>query len=732
MSWRRNLALSLAACGMASGGLVAAQGLAHAKQGGVVVLRFMLGYFDGAGRFVPTAGRGSTNVDRNAIAMFTFSGPIDMGGNTRASLPLTLDEQAILAAQQAADPDFDPALNGYEPGVIPRKKSTDRAAFYVATGSVNARSVSIAAPQIGGTDAAAPGQFFKVVNGSRANVVQGKLLFNPRYVVATFNQPSQIDYNPLGLDAQTTYNVKIDGGTNPTDLFDLLKNVDGAPMATAFSTTFTTTSRYVQDYTRPQVRLTSPTDGTSNVQSDADIELQFSEPMDIASFVPPRFQGDDQWTVIARYSQNPVLNGTLQGTNLLLQVRVKPQTGGNVIQLRPLQGFGVGPYEIEVIVRNGVTDLSGNNIIRQLQFAFKTVANPTADIGGQVLENFSNNNYQDPTFGTPSGNNPTNDDTVANWNGVPQLGQTGFLTGVVGSATFVAASNGPTSVAGAVNLWGSNPLHFQNLYRAADVGGRPRTITGFAWRFGQSSGLTYAQTVVLMGHANDLIMTGGFPGAPSSGPGPQSSYYRDTPIVCVPATIYTQINGNSPPQTTVIPYIPGPKFATNFNSDGFHDVILDISHNGNGTIAPLNVEDRWRCDTKYAIQANTYFNGGTGVIPTGSNTWYFDTQFTYLAPGAEAESLFYDTTRDDNRMLPPFLVPTTQPQGTQVIFTWAGAKADVATPTKPDLSTLTPWVTDLRQLSNYRYIKFHVNLLNNLKTKVAPTLDSVLMPYVHK
>jgi hypothetical protein len=25
-----------------------------------------------------------------------------------------------------------------------------------------------------------------------------------------------------------------------------------------------------------------------------------------------------------------------------------------------------------------------------------------------------------------------------------------------------------------------------------------------------------------------------------------------------------------------------------------------------------------------------------------------------------------------------------------------------------------------------------VNLLNNLKSKVAPTLDSLLMPYVHK
>jgi hypothetical protein len=255
------------------------------------------------------------------------------------------------------------------------------------------------------------------------------------------------------------------------------------------------------------------------------------------------------------------------------------------------------------------------------------------------------------------------------------------------------------------------------------MGGRPRTITGFSWRNGTASGLTYPQTIVQMGHANDLIQVGGFPGNYASAPGPISSNYRDVPVVVVAATTYTQIGGTP----TALPYVPGPKFAVNFNSDGSHDVILDIAHGGNGV-----GQDRWRGDVTYAIQANTFINFSPTVGGTGANTWYFDTQFTYLAPGAEAESLFYDTLRDDNRMLPPFLVPTTQPQGTQVVFTWQGAKSSATNPLNPDLTTLTPFVTDLRQLSNYRYIRFHVNLLNNLKSKVAPTLDSLLMPYVHK
>ncbi len=717
MSWRRNVTLGLAACGMAVGGFAAAHGLAEAKQAGVVVVRFLLGYYDGSGRFVPTAGRGATNVDRNAIAMFIFSGPIDAGPDTHASLPLTLDEQAQLAAAEAADPNFDPEQNGYEPGVIPRKRSTDHAAFYVASGSVSANSIIIAAPQIGGTDSFAPGQFFKVVAGSKATVVPNRLIFNPRYVVSTFNQPAQIDYNPVGLAASSTYNVFIDGGRNPASQFNLLRNLDGAPMAVPFFTTFTTTNRYVQDYTRPQTRLTSPTDGTTGVQSDSDIELTFSEPMDIASFIPPRFQGDTAWTVNARYAQNPVLNGALQGQNLLLQVRVKPQTGGDVIQLRPLQGFGVGPYQIEVIVQTGVTDLSGNNIIRQLDFNFTTAYNATADIGGQVLEGFTTNTFQDTTFGTTGPDFPAADDVVARWN---PTSNPSFLMGVVNSASFVAVSSGPTSQTSSVNLWGSAPLHFQNLYRVADMGGRPRTITGFAWRWNQASGLTYPNTAVQIGHANDLVIAGGFPGTSTGGPGPQYSNFRDTPVVVVQSTTYKQQTGAASGN-----YVPGPKFAQNFNSDGTHDVVMEIVHGGNGT-----TEDRWRCDVKYAVNANTYYNSTFGQ--SASNTWYFETQFTYLTPGAEAESLFYDTGRDDNRMLPPFLVPTTQPQGTSVTFLWQGAKSDVTNPLKPDLTTLTPWVTNITQLSNYRYIKFHVNLLNNVQTQTAPSLDSILIPFVHK
>jgi hypothetical protein len=718
MSLRRNLTLSLVAGGLAAGGYAAAQGLAQATQSPVVVTRFLLGYFDGQSRFVPTAGRGATNVDRNALVMFLFSGPVDTGPNTRVTLPLTIAEQAELDAAQAADPDFDPAQNGYEPGVTPRKKSSDRAAYFVATGSVDQTSVSIAAPQPGGTATQAPGQFFKVLKGRKdLKPIDNRLLFNPRYSVSTFGTPHQVDYNPAGLEAATQYEVFIDGGGNPQHPFELLRNLDGAGLAVPFTTVFTTTNRYVQDFTRPQIRSTSPTDGTSNVVSDADIEITFSEAMNVASFQAPKFQGDTSWTVTSRYTLNPI-NGLFQGRDLLIQVRVKPQTGGNVIQIRPIQGFGKGPSEIECIVRTGVTDLSGNNIIRQIQFTFKTVFNPNADQAGFAEEKFDNTTKRDPAFGIGQVDAPAGDNVVATWNAASAPG---FLKGVIADTIFDVI--GPTSN-NSVNLFGVAGLQFQNLYTVKDMGNRPRTITSAFWRANTFSGQTYPNMSMQMGHANDIVAAAGFPGSAGPSPtlpGPSPTYYRDTPTLVIPSNTYSTAGKLSGA------FVAMPKFSQNFNFDGQNPVILEIAHGGNGII-----NERWQADVNFAIQANIYSNFSSNPPNNGSNRWYFETRFTYVTPGAEAQSLWYDIGRDDARMLPQQIVPNTQPQGTSVTFVWQGAKADAATPTKPDLATLTPWVPDVRQLSNYRHIRFRATLVNNTILKTAPQIDSILIPFAYK
>ena len=67
MRLQRAAALSLLAGSMAVVTSAALYELAEARQRPVVVLRFLAGYFDRKDRFIPTAGRDSTNVDRNAV-----------------------------------------------------------------------------------------------------------------------------------------------------------------------------------------------------------------------------------------------------------------------------------------------------------------------------------------------------------------------------------------------------------------------------------------------------------------------------------------------------------------------------------------------------------------------------------------------------------------------------------------------------------------------------------------
>ena len=48
------------------------------------------------------------------------------------------------------------------------------------------------------------------------------------------------------------------------------------------------------------------------------------------------------------------------------------------------------------------------------------------------------------------------------------------------------------------------------------------------------------------------------------------------------------------------------------------------------------------------------------------------------------------------------------------------------------LPTLTPWITDVRSLSNYRYIRFKATLINNVLNRTGPAIDTISIPYTHK
>lgn len=699
MSVRRTIALTCGALALAVGGVVVAHGVASAADNAVVVQRFLLGYFDKRGRFVPTAGRASTNIARNAIGMFVFSGVVDAGPNLRGSLALTLEEQAELQARIESDPDYDPTQDGYEPGAIPRRRTADRAAYYVATGSINDVNVFIGAQTPNGFDKAR-GHYFKVLKpGAATRIVPNRVIFNPGYVPSTYDRPGEIDYNPVGLEANTTYTVFLDGGdnANPTNT---VKTPDGKLLAEPFLTSFTTGTRYIQDYSRPEVRETSPSDLSVNVAYDADIDITFNEPMDVASFVLPKFQGDDQYTILVKYDDNVAINGSLAGRNVLGVMRVKPQTGGNVIQFRPLQGFGKGPYKINVTVTNGVTDLSGNNIIRQFSYSFRTESNANAVDFGVVEEKFDTTTRRDGSF-VPSG-----DYVAALWN---DTSARGFLTTRVTETQFEALPPNPT---GSVNSWFNTPIICQYLMPSAFLGSRARTLTGFSWRAGAAVAgtATYTSTQVRIGHAADSVaLTGLSGGAPASS-------FGDVTVVTLPAS-YT------PPATASGQNVRGPAWYRTWDYNGTGAIVLEVNHTGN----TAGLQYRWSADTAFSQTAFSS-NFATALL----QSWFFRTTFHYLTPGAEAQSTFYDTTKANAQFLPQQLVPTSQPQGTAVTLLWQGAKESLSAPGTPDPNTYTSFLADVRQISNYRFLRFRATLLNNTTLRTSPSIDTITVPYTFR
>ncbi len=731
MTKRRGLVLGLVAGALAGFGAMGAHEVAMARQKSIVLVRFQAGYFARSGKFIPVAGRGATNVDRNAVLMFIFSGAVDTGANLRSTLPLTLAEQSELEglrlklnegtatpAEQRRFKELGGDPNStFDPGAITRRRNPDTTARVVATGSVSSDSVRIVSTA-GGGETQARGVFFKVRKPRRRRYVGNRFVFNPRFVVATFNQPNEIDYNPDGFDALTPFAVSIDGGPGATNLLTLVTNLDGIPLSQAFTTTFTTSDRYVQDFTRPEIRTTSPTDGTPNVPSDDDIEIAFNEPMDVATFQLPRFLGDTAATVQVAYTQSP-LNGALAGNDVLASVRVKPQTAGNVVQLRPLQGFGRGPHEIQVTITDGVTDLSGNNIIRQQQFVFTTEENLLAEFIGDTVETFDGIAQLDQTF-TPS---PTTDNVLADWNSPTFPGE---LTTQVTETAFDITGPAPGSF---TNVWFPRAVRWQMLFTSTDMGGRPRTLTGFSWfQDGTQLNLTYPSTKVTIGNASEIIASGGFGGG-TAPPGPQASHYGETPVVVSLPSNYTI------PATGLVPgelfrRTPGPIWSSNFNTDGQSGVILELEHFGNGTAG--NLAENWQIDNAYPLNAMTFslFQDNPPVIQ--GQPWYHSLQLNFLTPGAEAQSQFYNTQHSTVRYVPQQVVPFTQPQGTVVLIEWQGGRADVNNPVVLDPSTLSAWTNDIRSLASNPFVRFRVTLQNNLTTQTSPSVDTLTIPFTFR
>jgi RHS repeat-associated protein len=162
--------------------------------------------------------------------------------------------------------------------------------------------------------------------------------------VTLSNDGLSITFAPSqNLAASTSYSVAV-------------TNVAGGQTSPEFQSTFTTGS--TTDTTNPQIVLTSPQSGNSNIPTSAPIVAQFTKPMDPATLTPQNFTVYDDTA------------------GVYLAATVEVAATGTIATFVPQQPLGVG-RQFQVYLSPSVEDTSGNSLTGSgIEFGFTTSFSP--------------------------------------------------------------------------------------------------------------------------------------------------------------------------------------------------------------------------------------------------------------------------------------------------------------------------------------------------------------------
>jgi hypothetical protein len=545
--------------------------------------------------------------------------------------------------------------------------------------TVSDRTIRIGIPTGDGLILEAPGRF-ELVPGHPDWV-----LFDPTY---TRDNETDVQDNPFGLQSNALYQVQVPSVTDSTKY---LKNMANKGIIQTFNSTFQTSDEYIQTFRQPEIVSTVPAANETGVLPTADILLNFNEPMKPDTFI----LGDS--VIVRDLTNNLDVLGTLRFSADARQVT-----------FRPVFGYGKGPNSIFVRVKTSVANLPGNPIPREVRFTFTTGFDSNQPDFGDVTEDFETNNAEDTTFPAQY--------PLAQWD----VGVTSnMLAGAFTSGT-ILLSQGSSTYAWAPFAWGGNFVsHYQGLYLSSEIGSS-RTITAVDWYYRclQSSAVTAVSMNI--GHSQKGSLTVSM-----------ASNFSDTPVAVV-----SNVNSYSISNTPSEGWLAMPKFTQNFKYNGSDNIVLEIYNTcgPNGQVsAPQIWSGLWRTVTTASIQRIAYLsppNVGNGYV---TNSYFMDTRFTYLIDLSEAQSTFYDTGLVSPQFLDAVLFPAigAQPAGTTSAWEFQAAPTDLEDTTLPDLDNTTDWTSDLRKLSGYRFIRFHVTMKGNQTTGQVPIYDDLIIPFIY-
>jgi hypothetical protein len=552
--------------------------------------------------------------------------------------------------------------------------------------SVSNRTLRVGIPVSGGLLVEAPGRFEPVAK--RSNWI----VFNPTFRTAYDpSDPDRSPDNPFGLDGDAVYEIDVPAFG---DRDKVVQNKEGDAIVKGFNGTFRTSNDYIQTFTQPELVETNPLDGQTEVGASADVELVFSEAMK-----PDSFRLGD--TVIVRNLDT--------ARNVLGTLRFSADA--KKVVFRPVFGYGPGPYTIFVRVKTDVTNLSGNPIPKELNLQFVTERDETVPTLVDIRETFDTTDFEDTDFGSA--------EALADWNtGV----NSGYLAGLYATGTVTVKNS--ANYLYPPWAWGQNfAAQFQTFWRAQNMGGSARTMTGYDWYYrADNAAATVTNVTINLGHHDPG--SSGTNGLSTNFP----NNFKDTPV-----TVVSNLGTYAIPQNTATgSWLPGPTFTKNFKFNGNDNLLFElfVTTDVNGLTNRI-INGAWGFGygslTQAAYTQPTWWS--TAAKTTAS--YVFDVRFNWLISDSEAQSLFYDTGVKSPTFFSALISPeiADQPAGTSTALTFQGAPEDPNNPGQADFQGVSDWLHELEKLSGYRYIRFNVKMTSNTSTAQSPRYDTLTFPF---
>lgn len=585
-----------------------------------------------------------------------------------------------------------------------------------------------------------------------ARIVRGNIVtFDPTRSQRNYDASKQPDAKSLdkdhvfGFESYEDYNVEI-----PTDSHRLL-GTRGQGIRNSYTSTFRTNGVYddlvpgapffIGDHGTGVLGFEPPRSGTTGlVDADAQIVIEFNEPMDINSLDP------GNTVVVTRVAINEQVPGF---------IKTDPNSpSGRRFLFVPSVGFGsdnanIQGWDIGVTLTTGVTDLAGNRLKRPLVFpVFRTRYVANAPSCSVITESFNNTTLMDPQTlalggdwngsekGALRGGAATLYPTIylqytAASTGIGGLVRTRFQEPLVG-ATLPTASVGCTSH--------PNGARLQQLYVPADVG-VAAAIVSIGW--GPSSnalfGALYPQIEIDIGHTQQTSLSSTYDSNIDIG-SPIQAYKGPYTVPQVkniqPTDVPLNASGVSPDLVAGVIVAKGdydyPTLTAPFEWNGVNNLVIDWKVQGGDECQIFRaafIAGGIPFPLRRAFGAN-YQGGTSDYAPDGV---VYDTSFKKRRRLTYAISLWYQVASDIPTFASPIVSPVGQPGGVSLKVELEGAngKPDpfnaggfIADPT-----TGTGFSTNYHLIDKHRFFRFRITMGANLITNQSARVASFALPY---